>query len=105
LFGFVLLAHRGRILSEPFLQKPPKKKYPDYYVIIQQPIALDDIKKRLETNQYPSLEAVKQDFELLFNNAKQYNLPESQIFLDAKDLLVCLNNDECCFIIIFVSLS
>ncbi|KAF4612236.1 hypothetical protein D9613_004216 [Agrocybe pediades] len=77
----------GRILSEPFLQKPPKRKYPDYYVIIQQPIALDDIKKRLDNNQYSSLEGVKQDFELLFNNAKQYNLPDSQIFIDAKDLL------------------
>ncbi|KAH9486301.1 Protein polybromo-1 [Psilocybe cubensis] len=70
-----------------FLRKPSKRLYPDYYVIIKQPIALEDIKKALENNEYSSLEAVKNDFDLLFGNAKQYNLPESIIYQDAKELL------------------
>lgn len=79
---------RGRLISFDFLKKPPKKVYPDYYQLIAKPIALEDIKKRLELNGYPSLEAVRQDFELCFTNAKTYNMKDSAIWKDAKELLV-----------------
>ncbi|THV07492.1 Bromodomain-containing protein [Dendrothele bispora CBS 962.96] len=81
----------GRPLSPIFLVKPSKRLYPDYYKIIEQPIALDDIKKKLQTGAYPTLEAVRQDFELCFTNAKTYNLKESDIYKDAKDLLKLTN--------------
>ncbi|KAF5385065.1 hypothetical protein D9615_001251 [Tricholomella constricta] len=81
----------GRALSLDFLRRPPKRLYPDYYKLISQPIALDDIKKQLENGGYPTLEAVRQDFELCFNNAKQYNMKESDIWRDAKDLLKLVN--------------
>ncbi|XP_006454163.1 hypothetical protein AGABI2DRAFT_196990 [Agaricus bisporus var. bisporus H97] len=77
----------GRLLSLVFLTKPPKKVYPDYYQIIKSPIALDDIKKRLDTDAYPSMQAVRADFELLFNNALQYNMKDSVIWKDAKEML------------------
>ncbi|KAF8910096.1 Bromodomain-containing protein [Gymnopilus junonius] len=77
----------GVIISTPFLRKPLKRQYPDYYAIIKQPIALDDIKKQLDSNGYATLEAVKTDFELLFGNAKAYNQTESAIYQDAKELL------------------
>ena len=81
----------GRSLSFDFLRKPSKRLYPDYYELIKHPIALDDIKKQLDTGGYTSLDAVKDDFELCFSNAKQYNQTESIIFQDAKELLVsCL---------------
>ncbi|KAF8971682.1 Bromodomain-containing protein [Flammula alnicola] len=81
----------GRILSTVFLRKPSKRQYPDYYALIKQPIALDDIKKKLDHSDYPSLEAVKSDFELLFANARQYNQTESIIFQDAKELMKLVN--------------
>jgi len=81
---------RGRPLSTLFLTKPSKRHYPDYYKIIPQPIALDDIQKKLQSGAYSTLEAVRQDFELCFTNAKSYNLKESEVYRDAKDLLVCL---------------
>ncbi|KAJ7161252.1 RSC complex protein [Mycena crocata] len=81
----------GRILSTDFVRKPSKKLYPDYYAFIQHPIALEDIKKQLETNVYPTLEAVRQDFELCFENAKTYNREDSDIWKDAKDLLRLTN--------------
>lgn len=62
--------------------------YPDYYQIIKSPIALDDIKKRLDTDAYSSMQAVRADFELLFNNALQYNMKDSVIWKDAKEMLV-----------------
>ncbi|KAK0481744.1 RSC complex protein [Armillaria novae-zelandiae] len=76
----------GRPLSALFLTKPLKRQYPDYFELIKQPIALDDIKKKLNSHAYPNLEAVKLDFDLCFNNAKHYNHPESIIWQDAKDL-------------------
>lgn len=57
-------------------------------MLIKQPIALDDVKKQMDLGEYSSLEAVKDDLELIFANAKQYNLTESEIFQDAKELLV-----------------
>lgn len=62
--------------------------YPDYYQIIKNPIALDDIKKRLDTGAYSSLQTIRTDFELLFNNALEYNMKDSVIWKDAKDMHV-----------------
>lgn len=86
-----------------FLRKPSKRLYADYYMIIKQPIALDDIKKKIDNGGYASLEEVRQDFELCFTNAKQYNMKDSPIWKDAKELLVstsqlllvCLDSYAC----------
>jgi hypothetical protein len=80
----------GRSLSVDFLRLPNKRTYPDYYIVIKRPIALDKIKAQLDASQYPSLIAVKHDLEQCFRNAKRYNLKDSQIFNDAKFLHVCL---------------
>ncbi|KAI0785390.1 Bromodomain-containing protein [Irpex lacteus] len=76
----------GRALSHDFLRLPSKRQYPDYYEQIKRPVALDDIKRRLEHGQYAFFEEVKQDFEQCFKNAKKYNMKESQIWKDAKYL-------------------
>jgi hypothetical protein len=70
------------------MRKPPKRLYPDYYQIIEQPIALEDIKKQLDTGLYQSLEGVKHDLDLCFANAKKYNMKDSEIWKDAKHLHV-----------------
>lgn len=66
----------------------PKKQYPDYYKVIARPIALEQIKSRLELNGYPSVESVMADLELVFENAKSYNVEGSGIYNDAADLQV-----------------
>ena len=70
------------------MRLPSKRHYPDYYSIITHPICLDDIKKKIDEDNYPSLDDVRQDFELCFTNAKRYNMKDSPIWLDAKFLLV-----------------
>ncbi|KAJ4485789.1 RSC complex protein [Lentinula aciculospora] len=80
-----------RPLSLQFLKRPNPRIYPDYYAIIRNPIALEDIKKKIKTGQYTDLESVRKDFELCFNNAKDYNIQESLIYNDAKDLLKLAN--------------
>ncbi|KAI0652506.1 Bromodomain-containing protein [Trametes meyenii] len=76
----------GQIASFQFMRLPSKRQYPDYYVQIKRPIALDDIKSKLDSREYTTLEDVRQDFETCFRNAKRYNMKESQIWKDAKFL-------------------
>jgi hypothetical protein len=66
----------------------PRKQYPDYYKVITRPMALDMVKSRLELNGYPSVESVMADLELIFENAKTYNVEGSGIYSDAADLHV-----------------
>ncbi|KAG9314100.1 Bromodomain-containing protein [Chiua virens] len=83
----------GNICSPAFMRLPSKRHYPDYYGIILHPICLDEIKKKIDEDQYPSLDEVRQDFELCFTNAKRYNVKESPIWLDAKFLLKLTNKE------------
>ncbi|KAI0756347.1 Bromodomain-containing protein [Daedaleopsis nitida] len=74
----------GHIASFQFMRLPSKRQYPDYYIQIKHPIALDDIKSKLDLKQYVSISEVRQDLETCFRNAKRYNMKESQIWKDAK---------------------
>lgn len=76
----------GRVLSELFLTLPAKKAYPDYFKVIKEPIALDTIRARVESNSYTTIDECLADFNLMFDNAQQYNAPRSQVWIDAKAL-------------------
>lgn len=71
------------------MRKPNKRAYPDYYSIIHNPIALEDIKQSIENGTYPTLQHIRAAFELCFNNCIDYNQNTSDIYRDAKDLKVC----------------
>jgi chromatin structure-remodeling complex subunit RSC4 len=84
----------GRSLSFDFYRLPSQRQYKDYYELIKNPIALDQIKVRIDQGSYSSVRAAKDDLELCFRNAKRYNQKESQIFLDAKLLHVCFTSSS-----------
>ncbi|XP_077514509.1 protein polybromo isoform X29 [Amblyomma americanum] len=77
---------QGYFLSEPFIKLPSKKHYPDYYREIKQPISLNKIAAKIKSEGYSSMVEVVDDFNLLFENAKRYNRPDSKIFKDATRL-------------------
>ena len=83
------------------MRLPSKRQYPDYYVMIKHPIALDDIKHKLDAKEYESLKDVMDDFETCFRNAKRYNMRESQIWRDAKFLHVSLTATRCLHAVLF----
>ena len=60
--------------------------YPDYYVLIKRPMDLSTIRNKLKDRSYTSLEEFKSDFKLVFSNAKEYNITESQIYEDTVTL-------------------
>ena len=76
----------GRQLSELFLVKPPKKYYPDYYILIKRPIALDAIKKKINEKRYSTSREVLEDLHLMFSNARIYNEEGSLVYEDALSL-------------------
>ncbi|KAG5519873.1 hypothetical protein PMAC_000150 [Pneumocystis sp. 'macacae'] len=72
--------------AEMFLELPNKRIYPDYYILIKKPIALNKIKKRLDSSYYNSLDEFKADFYQMFENARTYNEEGSMIYDDANAL-------------------
>jgi chromatin structure-remodeling complex subunit RSC4 len=78
-----------RNVVAPFLKLPSKKLYPDYYTIVPTPFTVSDIQRKLARGKYSDTSADEfvQDFELIYNNAKLYNDPQSWIVADALELL------------------
>jgi ATP-dependent helicase STH1/SNF2 len=76
----------ARSIIEPFMKPPPKSQYPDYYMIIQNPIAMDIIKKKINREEYPNLKEFYDDVHLLCQNARTYNEDGSILFQDANDI-------------------
>ncbi|KAM4613208.1 protein polybromo-1-like [Polymixia lowei] len=77
---------QGHLISEPFLQLPSRKDYPDYYQQISQPICLYHIRNKMKNNEYESVEHIDSDLMLMFENAKRYNVPHSSIYKRALKL-------------------
>ncbi|CCC68738.1 hypothetical protein NCAS_0B06540 [Naumovozyma castellii] len=76
----------GHPLTGIFEQLPSKKLYPDYYVIIQNPMALETILRKCKRGEYKNLSEVKEDMQTMFNNARFYNEEGSWVYNDADKL-------------------
>ncbi|KAJ5512317.1 HAS subgroup [Penicillium fimorum] len=75
-----------RSIIEPFMKPPPRSYYPDYYMIIQNPIAMEQIQKKVKRADYQSLKQFRDDIHLLCQNARTYNEDGSVLFQDANDI-------------------
>ncbi|KAL2072320.1 hypothetical protein VTL71DRAFT_11663 [Oculimacula yallundae] len=76
----------GDLKILPFERLPDKSQMPEYYQEIKNPIAMDLIKKKAKRKKYHSVEQTLKDLELMFENAKSYNLEDSEVYKDAVDL-------------------
>uniref|UniRef100_A0A8C3ACB6 Protein polybromo-1 n=1 Tax=Cyclopterus lumpus TaxID=8103 RepID=A0A8C3ACB6_CYCLU len=74
---------RGRRLSTIFLRLPSRAELPDYYATIKRPIDMERLRSHMAGGRYQDVEALVEDFSLMFNNACIYNEPESLIYRDA----------------------
>lgn len=79
-----LMKPDGFPYCELFREVPDKRLYPDYYVLIPQPISLKEITAKLKKRQYMSVDDVIADFTLMATNAKVYNSDASTIYKDAE---------------------
>uniref|UniRef100_A0A146VZB6 Protein polybromo-1 n=1 Tax=Fundulus heteroclitus TaxID=8078 RepID=A0A146VZB6_FUNHE len=72
--------NQGQVFSEPFQQLPSRREYPDYYQQIKQPISLQQIRAKMKNGEYESVEQMDAELNLMFENAKRYNMPNSSIY-------------------------
>ena len=79
--GSVFCFHVCLVLSLVVVQE-----YPDYYQLIQQPIALSTIRKRISSHHYRNVLDFREDMRLMFNNARTYNQEGSWVYVDAEEM-------------------
>ncbi|KUJ14719.1 Bromodomain-containing protein [Mollisia scopiformis] len=77
---------KGDLKILPFEKLPDKSVMPEYYQEIKNPIAMDLIKRKAKRKKYHSVDQALKDLELMFENAKVYNLETSQVYKDAVEL-------------------
>jgi ATP-dependent helicase STH1/SNF2 len=75
-----------RSIIEPFMKPPPRSQYPDYYKIIQNPIAVEMIERKIKRDDYQGLKEFRDDIHLLCQNARTFNEDGSLLFQDANDI-------------------
>lgn len=76
----------GLSLSDPFKRLPSRRFYPDYYKEIKNPISLAQIRTSIQRGEYVNLTQIQADLNVMFENAKAYNIPESSLYKTAVKL-------------------
>ncbi|KAL2001485.1 hypothetical protein VTN02DRAFT_1686 [Thermoascus thermophilus] len=76
--------HDSRFYREPV--DPIKMNIPHYPSIITRPMDLGTIEKKLKANQYPSVQALVDDFNLMVNNALVFNGPDHLVTQEGQKL-------------------
>lgn len=66
----MLICRDGRKLASIFMQLPSRRLLPDYYEVIQRPMDLNRIKKKIQDNRYYSLADMSEDVVLVCTNAQ-----------------------------------
>jgi hypothetical protein len=59
---------------------------PDYYEIIEKPIAINDILRKCRAKLYSNLQEFNADWQLMFANARKFNGDDSWVVEDAQAL-------------------
>ncbi|KAG8740431.1 hypothetical protein FRC12_016010 [Ceratobasidium sp. 428] len=78
-----MIAEEGHQRCELFKELPDRRLYPDYYELIHKPIAMSHMRKRMSSGYYKTVSAYREDWRLMFNNARTYNTEGSLVYKDA----------------------
>ncbi|XP_030020533.1 transcription initiation factor TFIID subunit 1 isoform X3 [Manduca sexta] len=84
-----LLTTKLKVMSEawPFLKPVNKKQVKDYYNVIKKPIDMETMGKKIQAHKYHSRDEFLRDVQLLVNNCRAYNGPNSQFTRQAEAIL------------------
>ncbi|KAI9309998.1 SNF2 family N-terminal domain-containing protein [Dichotomocladium elegans] len=77
---------------ELFMDLVSKREYPTYYIMIKNPISMNMIKKRIHSSYYKSVDEFKNDFTLMFDNARLFNEEGSFVYEDANAMQEIFNS-------------
>jgi histone acetyltransferase len=70
----------------PFMEPVKREEVPDYYDVIKDPIDLSRIKEKLNDGLYKTKEMLLADIDLMCENCKTYNPPDSVFFKAGIDI-------------------
>ena len=73
----------NRGIIDLFVELPDRTDYPDYYMIIKNPICMNQIKKKINRKEYTTLKQFRQDIGLMTQNCRVYNEDGSLLEKDA----------------------
>lgn len=90
----------GEDVAYPFIGKPDRNLYRDYYEIIQHPVSLRTIQKQVrgtdsrknpsKTTAFPTWKSFEEEVAYIWRNAREYNEDGSDISMLAGILEACL---------------
>ena len=88
LFDFLRKYRRedGSELCDAFVRAPKRRTEPEYYEVVSEPIDMLKIQSKLKMDEYTDMKGLKEDFELLLNNATTYYKKGSQELKDANEM-------------------
>lgn len=72
-----------RLIIGPFIKLPSKRDYGDYYLLIQNPICMNQIQVKIKREEYNSINDMRKDIVLMCNNCRTYNEDGSLLYADA----------------------
>ncbi|KAI9497938.1 SNF2 family N-terminal domain-containing protein [Zychaea mexicana] len=75
-----------------FMDLVSKRDYPIYYTMIKSPIAMKMIKKRIHSPYYRNVAQFRNDFHLMFDNARTFNEEGSIVYEDADEIKYSMPN-------------
>ncbi|OAD08780.1 hypothetical protein MUCCIDRAFT_136222, partial [Mucor lusitanicus CBS 277.49] len=78
---------------ELFMDLVDKRDYPDYYTLIKNPISMNMIKQRMHSFYYEDIHEFKNDFAVMFENARIFNEEGSAVYEDANEMEKILNDE------------
>ncbi|KAK0402086.1 hypothetical protein QR680_016138 [Steinernema hermaphroditum] len=73
----------GRELALPFVQLPSRKELPNYYDVIEKPMDLNRITRKIREGKYQNITGITSDIRLLAANARKYNADGSELYNDS----------------------
>lgn len=72
----------------PFNEPVEVDRYPDYLKVVKNPMDLGNVRRKVEFGQYPTPAEMLADVRLVFDNARTYNPPGSDVYVMASTLQV-----------------
>lgn len=86
--SFILRGMKRHAMGGPFLYPvdPVALGIPDYFSVIQAPMDLSTIQRKMDGHVYESAEQFQADVKLMLSNCYTYNKPETQVYGMAKAL-------------------
>jgi histone acetyltransferase len=69
----ILTEMQNHAAAWPFVQPVNKEEVPDYYLVVQEPMDLSTMEKKLDSDQYTTPDEFVRDAKLIFQNCRAYN--------------------------------